>query len=47
MAGLRMAFIEESEAEDLNKHKRDTDMDMRPNETPSAWIKRIKEMNHE
>jgi hypothetical protein len=47
MADLRMVFIEENEAADLNKYKKDSDTDMRPNETPSEWIKRIKEMNNE
>lgn len=47
MADLRMVFIEEGEAADLNKHKRDEGMDMRPNETPGEWIKRLKEMSHD
>jgi len=47
MADLRMFFIEENDALDLNKHKRDTDTDMRPNEKPSEWMKRLKEMNHD
>lgn len=43
MADLRMVFIEEGEAADLNKHKQDAGMDMHPNEKPSEWIKRIKD----
>ena len=47
MADLRMVFIEEGEAADLNKHKKDADTDIRPNETPGEWIKRLKEMSHD
>ncbi len=45
MADLRMFFIEERDAADLNKHKRGSDTDMRPNETPGEWIKRLKEIS--
>lgn len=47
MADLRMVFIEEGEATDLNKYKKDSDTDIRPNETPGEWIKRLKEMSHD
>ena len=47
MADMRNAFIAEEEATKLNKHKRDTDIDLRPDETPSQWIRRIKKANRD
>lgn len=47
MADLRMVFIEEKDATDLNKYKKDSGIDIRPNETPGEWIKRLKEISHD
>jgi hypothetical protein len=47
MGDMKNAFVEEQQAIEMTKHKRGKDSDMQPNETPSQWIKRIKEINYE
>jgi len=45
MGDMKNAFVEEQQAIEMTKYKSNRDIDIRPDETPSQWIKRIKKVN--